>query len=134
MFKKIDHVGVIVKDIEESTKLFCDTFGFQKNSDSASVDSGGQFKSIVITNGEVKMELLSPINSASPLSGFLEKRGEGIHHISIEVDNIDRELNSLKAKGKRLINEKAEVVDKQRVAFIHPGSSNGVLIELTQKP
>lgn len=133
MLKKIAHLGLIVKDIEDSAKLFSESLGFKRDTASASLDSSGEFRSLFIASGEVMIELISPVKPGSPLSNFLEKRGEGVHHISIEVDNIDRELDSLKAKGSRLINEKAVLVGDSRVAFIHPGSTKGVLIELTQR-
>jgi methylmalonyl-CoA/ethylmalonyl-CoA epimerase len=133
MFQKIDHVGMIVKDLDESVRLFCDIWGFTKTSDSVRMDPNGEFKSIFISQGDVKLELISPIKAESSFFRYLLKRGEGIHHISIEVDNIDQELDSLKAKGKRLINEKAQSIDSNRVAFVHPESAKGMLIELTQK-
>ena len=132
MLKKIDHIAIIVKDIEASARLFCEAFGFEKNSESERVDPSGEFKSTFITSGGIKIELISPIGSESSFSRFIEKRGEGFHHISIEVDDINKELDSLKDKGKRLINEKAEVVNESKLAFIHPSSFNGLLIELTQ--
>ena len=132
MLKKIDHIAIIVRDIEASAKLFCETFGFEMNSESERVDPSGEFKSVFITSGEIKIELLSPIGPESSFSRFIEKRGEGFHHISLEVDDIDKELDSFKNKGKRLINEEAMVVNESKLAFIHPSSFNGVLLELTQ--
>ena len=132
MLKRIDHIAIIVRDIEASAKLFCESYGFEMYSASERVDPSGEFKSVFITSGEIKIELISPIDPESSFARFIEKRGEGFHHISIEVDDIDKELGSLKDKGQRLINEKAEVVNESRLAFIHPSSFNGILLELTQ--
>lgn len=133
MLKKIDHIAIIVKDIEASASLFCEVYGFEMHSASERVDPSGEFKSVFITSGEIKIELISPIGSENSFSKFIEKRGEGFHHISIEVEDINKELDSLKEKGKRLINERAEVVNENLIAFIHPSSFNGVLLELTQR-
>lgn len=132
MLKKIDHIAIIVRDIEASAGTLCNNFGFQKDSAGERVDPGGEFKSIYLTSGEIKIELISPIGSGSSFSRFIEKRGEGIHHISLEVDDISKELDSLKNKGKRLINEAAMVVNESKLAFVHPSSFNGILLELTQ--
>jgi methylmalonyl-CoA epimerase len=133
VLKKIDHIAIIVKDIEVSAKLFCEAFGFEMNSASERMDPSGEFKSIFITSGEIKIELISPIGAENSFSRFIEKRGEGFHHISIEVDDISKELDSLRNKGNRLLNEKAEVVNENKIAFLHPSSFNGVLLELTQR-
>jgi len=133
VLKKIDHIAIIVKDIEASAGSFCESYGFKMNSASERVDPSGEFKSVFITSGEIKIELISPIGSENAFSRFIEKRGEGFHHISIEVEDINKELDSLKEKGKRLINERAEVVNENLIAFIHPSSFNGVLLELTQR-
>lgn len=133
MLKKIDHIAIIVKDIAASAKSFCDAYGFEINNTSERVDPSGEFKSLFITSGEIKIELISPIGTENSFSRFLEKRGEGFHHISIEVEDINKEMDSLKEKGKRLINDKAEVVNENKIAFIHPSSFNSVLLELTQR-
>ena len=133
MLKRIDHIAIIVKDIEASARTLSANFGFQKNSESERADPGGEFKSVFLTSGEIKIELISPIGSENSFSKYIEKRGEGFHHISIEVEDINKELDSLKEKGKRLINERAEVVNENLIAFIHPSSFNGVLLELTQR-
>jgi methylmalonyl-CoA/ethylmalonyl-CoA epimerase len=83
--------------------------------------------------GPNKIELLEATNEESPIAKFIEKRGEGIHHIAFAVDNIEEEIKRLQAKGYRLINEVPKKgADNKRIAFLHPRSSNGVLIELCQ--
>jgi len=133
VLKKIDHIAIVVKNIEASARLFCEAFGFEKNSESERVDPNGEFKSIFLTSCDIKIELISPIGTENSFFRFIEKSGEGFHHISIAVDDINKELDSLKDKGKRLINEGAEVVDENKLAFIHPSSFNGLMIELTQE-
>lgn len=133
MCKRIDHVGVIVRDIEEAVKLFGELFGFRKVGDSSYTNSQAEFKSVSLVAGEATMELIEPINPNGALASFLQKRGEGFHHISIEVDDINQELELLRAKGVRLISEKPQVVANNKVAFLHPVATKGILVELTEK-
>ena len=133
MLKRIDHIGVMVRDIDEAVKVFSEIFGFRKVDSSLHTDSGGDFKSVQMTAGEVTIELIEPLDPNGPLASFLQKRGEGLHHISFEVDDIDRELELLRKKGVRLINEKAQAVGDNRVAFVHPVATKGILVELTQR-
>ena len=133
MFKRIDHVGVIVKDIKEAATLFSESFGFRRDDTLPYTDPGGEFRSAFLVAGEVSIELIEPINSNGSLAKFLQKRGEGLHHISIEVDDIDQKLDSLRANGVRLIDEKAQVVGDSKVAFVHPAATKGILVELTEK-
>ena len=133
MFKKIDHIGLIVKDADETAKLFSEVFGFAVVDKPPYEDPQAGFRSIFLTLGEIKIELIKPTVSNNALAQFLDKRGEGVHHVSLEVENIDQELDSLKAKNVRLISEKADSVENDRVAFIHPGAVKGVLVELVEK-
>ncbi len=133
MFKKIDHIGLIVKDAEATATQFAESYGFHKLDRPPYIDSNGGFKSIFIASGEITFELITPTDPGNALAKFLEKRGEGFHHISIEVDAIDKELGSLKTKNVRLINEAPDVVEDNKIAFIHPSSTKGVLVEITEK-
>ena len=133
MFKRIDHIGVIVKDSEEAATLFSECFGFSKADTSPYTDPQGEFRSIFLVAGDVTIELLEPTNPSGALANFLQKRGEGLHHISIEVDDIDKKLDLLKAKGVRLIDEEAQAVEDSKVAFVHPAATKGILVELTEK-
>jgi methylmalonyl-CoA/ethylmalonyl-CoA epimerase len=133
LLKRIDHIGVMVKDIDEAVKVFSEIFGFRKVDASPHTDSEGDFKSVQMTAGEVTIELIEPLDPNGPLANFLQKRGEGLHHISFEVDDIDRELELLRTKGVRLINEKAQAVGDSKVAFVHPVATKGILVELTQR-
>ena len=133
MFKRIDHVGVIVKDIEEAATLFSECFGFSKADALPGTEPQGDFKSVQLTAGDVTIELIEPTNPSGALANFMQKRGEGLHHISIEVDDIDKELESLRAKGVRLIDEEAQAVGRSKSAFVHPVATKGILLELTEK-
>ena len=133
MLKKIDHIGLIVRDADETARLFCELFGFAVVDRPPYEDPQAGFKSLFLTLGEIKIELINPTSADSALAKFLDKRGEGIHHVSLEVEDIERELDSLKARKVRLINEKADIVEKDKVAFIHPSAVKGVLVELLEK-
>ena len=133
MFKRIDHVGVIVKDIDQAATLFSECFGFSKADALPETAPQEEFRSVFLVAGDVTIELIEPTNPSGALANFLQKRGEGLHHISIEVDDIDEKLDLLKAKGVRFINENAQAVGNSKVAFMHPASAKGILVELTEK-
>ena len=129
--KNIEHIGIAVKNIEESTAIFAKLFG-KKAYKREEVESEG-----VITEffdlGINKIELLEATRPDSPIAQFIEKKGEGIHHIAIAVDDIYSEMQRLEKEGFRLINkEPKRGADNKLICFIHPKDSNGVLIELCQ--
>ena len=130
--KKIEHLGIAVKDIKESNQLFSALLGTSPYKTEEVASEG------VITSffkvGESKIELLQASNENSAIAKFIEKKGEGIHHIAFEVDDIDLELVRLKKEGFTLIHETPkDGADNKRIAFLHPKSTNGVLIELCQE-
>lgn len=132
MIKKIEHLGIAVKDINASNELFAKLFGKQpyKLED---VESEG-VKTSFFMIGESKIELLEATNSDSSIAKFIEKKGEGIHHIAFEVDDIDAEIARLKNEGFELIQTTPkDGADNKRIAFLHPKSTNGVLVELCQE-
>ncbi len=133
MLKRIDHIGVMVRDIDEAVKVFSEIFGFRKVETLPEMAPQEEFRSVFMAAGEVTIELIEPINPNGSLANFLQKRGEGLHHISIEVDDIDRELELLRTKGVPLINEEAQAVGHSKVAFVHPAATKGILVELTQR-
>ena len=133
MFEKISHIGIAVKDIEASSALFQALFG--KRPDRAEDLPEHKVRTAMFTVGESAIELTEALDSESPIARFIEKRGEGVHHVSFVVDDIDAELVRLKAAGFQLIDERPRPgADGHRVAFLHPKSTNGVLIEISQKP
>ena len=130
--KKIEHIGIAVTDINKSNELFSKIFG-KENYKSETVESEGVTTSF-FQIGESKIELVSATNSESPISKYLQKNREGMHHISFEVENIVREMARLKAEGIRLLNDTPKKgADNKIICFLHPKDTNGVLIELCQE-
>ncbi len=131
MFKKINHIGIAVKNLEESMKFYKDQLGFEFNG-TDEVESQ-KVKVAFFKIGEVNIELVQATSPDSPIAKYLEKNREGIHHICYEVDDINAALNHLKEKGVKLIdNEPRDGAHNTKVAFIHPKSSGGVLTEICQ--
>lgn len=132
MINKIEHIGIAVKDIEESNILFEKLLGTSSYK-SETVQSEGVITSFFQT-GTNKIELLMATNPESPIAKFLEKKGEGIHHIAFDVDDILIEMERLKKEGFVLINEVPKRgADNKLVVFLHPKGTNGVLVELCQE-
>lgn len=129
---KLEHIGIAVKNLEDANKLFADLFNapHYKIEEVASEGVNTSFFQV----GESKVELLEATNENSAIAKFIEKRGEGIHHLAFEVADIDAELERLQGLGYRLIHEQAkDGADNKRIAFLHPKSTNGVLVELCQE-
>lgn len=132
MMNKIEHIGIAVKDLNASNDLFEKLFGAPAYK-SEEVASEGVMTSF-FKNGPNKIELLAATNAESPIAKFLEKKGEGIHHIAFDVDDIVAEIERLKGEGFVVLNETPKKgADNKIVAFLHPKSTNGVLIELCQE-
>jgi methylmalonyl-CoA/ethylmalonyl-CoA epimerase len=130
--EKIEHIGIAVKNLEESNNLFEKLFG-KPHYKIESVEREGVNTSFFKV-GPNKIELLEATTSESPIAKFLEKKGEGIHHIAFAVDDIYAEILRLKSEGFVVLNETPKKgADNKLVAFLHPKSSNGVLIELCQE-
>ncbi|MDC6350676.1 methylmalonyl-CoA epimerase [Zeaxanthinibacter sp. PT1] len=129
---KIEHIGIAVKDLQASNELFAKLFG-QPHYKTESVASEGVTTSFFQV-GPNKIELLEATNEDSPIAKFLAKKGEGIHHLAFAVDNIEAEIKRLQGEGFTMIHEKPKKgADNKLVAFLHPKSSNGVLVELCQE-
>jgi len=129
---KIEHIGIAVKDIEKSNTLFASLFG-EEHYKTEDVLSEG-VKTSFFQVGPNKIELLEASNPDSPIAKFIEKKGEGIHHIAFAVDNIESEIERLKNKGFTIINETPKKgADNKLVVFLHPKSTNGILVELCQE-
>ena len=128
---KINHLGIATNGIDEALKFWSDALGLE-NVHTETVEDQ-KVRVAMLPIGETRIELLEPTSEDSPISKFLEKRGGGIHHIAVEVDNIEESLAKLKHEGMRLIDEKPRIgAEGCLVAFVHPSSSNGVLLELVQ--
>ena len=132
MIKKVNHMAIAVNNLDEALELYNKLFGLKPEKVEIMTDQ--RVKAAILPVGEgSEIELIQPIDSDSGVAKFLEKRGEGIHHIAIEVDDIDRELKTLAEKGVDLIDKQARTGLAGRVAFLHPKATRGVLIELVQK-
>lgn len=130
--RKIEHIGIAVKDIDTSNALFEKLFGAAPYK-SETVESEGVTTSF-FQAGPNKIELLEGTNPDSPISKFIAKKGEGIHHIAFDVEDIEAEMERLQKEGFILLNEiPKKGADNKLVCFLHPKSSNGVLIELCQE-
>jgi len=130
--QKIEHIGIAVKDIEESNVLFAQLFG-KKHYKTEEVLSEG-VKTSFFKVGPNKIELLEATNPDSPIAKFIERKGEGVHHIAFAVTDIVKEIKRLQKEGFVVLNEKPKKgADNKLVAFLHPKSTNGVLIELCQE-
>ena len=132
MYKRLTHIGIAVRNKKSSSDLFSRLFGMSESHSEVVADqkvNAGFFKI-----GEAGVELLEATSPDSAIARFIEKRGEGVHHLSFEVDNIETEIARLKKEGFQMIDEKPRPgADGFRVAFIHPKSTNGVLVEISER-
>lgn len=128
---KINHLGIATKSIDDALKFWGDALGLENEHTEIVEDQ--KVKVAMLPLGESRIELLEPTSADSPISKFLEKRGGGIHHIAVDVDDIEASLAQLKSQGMRLIDESPRIgAEGCLVAFVHPASSGGVLLELVQ--
>ena len=130
MITGLSHVGVAVKDLEEARNYYRSIFGLE--SSEPIIGGEGTVKVSLVEAGNAIVELLQPIGNEGVMAKFLEKRGEGIHHICYEVDDIYTELDSLKAKGMEVLGEPRPGAEGMAV-FLHPRGTHGVLVELVEK-
>ena len=132
METKIQHLGVAVASIDDALAFWRDGLGLELNEIEVVEDQGVRVAMLPI--GESRIELLEATGSETPVGKFIAKRGAGMHHLCIEVDDINAKLAELKARGVRLIDEQPRMgAGGALVAFVHPSSTGGVLIELTQR-
>lgn len=132
MIEKIEHIGIAVKNLDEANKIYEQLLGTQSYK-METVDSEGVSTSFFKT-GESKVELLQATKNESAIAKFIEKKGEGIHHIAFAVKDINKEIKRLKEDGYTIINESPKKgADNKLVCFVHPKNTKGVLIELCQE-
>ena len=132
MIKKLDHVGTVVKNTEEAVSLFSNLFGFKITEPRTFQEEG--FRSTLISKEEVTLELIEPIGPEGMIQKFVEKRGGGLHHISLQVDDLEGEIKQLKTQGVKFVKEEpSQISETSKIVFIHPRSMNGLLIELIQR-
>jgi methylmalonyl-CoA/ethylmalonyl-CoA epimerase len=130
--KKIEHIGIAVKNLDEANELYAKLFG-KPHYKTEAVESEG-VKTSFFKIGNNKLELLEAMNEDSPIAKFIENRGEGIHHIAFDVEDINAEIKRLKQEGFVVLSDSPKKgADNKLVVFLHPKSTNGVLIELCQE-
>jgi methylmalonyl-CoA/ethylmalonyl-CoA epimerase len=130
--KGIHHVGIAVLDLEESLRRWSDLFAAEPGPIEEIPERGVRLAQLRFAEGP-KVELVSPLGDASPVSKFLESRGEGIQHITLEVDDIERAMGELSRAGLRFLSESPQTgAEGALIAFVHPRSLNGVLVEIRQ--
>ncbi|SDD74555.1 methylmalonyl-CoA epimerase [Pricia antarctica] len=129
--KKLEHIGIAVRDLEASNTLYKKLLGTASYKTEEVISEG--VKTSFFRMGDSKIELLQALDKNSPIAQFLEKRGEGVHHIAFAVDDIKVEVERLKSEGFTVLNEEPKRgADNKLVVFLHPKSSGGVLVELCQ--
>lgn len=132
MVHKVDHIGVAVANLDEALKLYRDVLGLTLAG--TEVVEQQKVKVAFLPVGDTEVELLESTDPEGPIAKFIEKRGEGIQHIALRVDDIDAALDEMRAKGIRLIDEKPRYgAGGAKIAFLHPKSTGGVLIELCER-
>ena len=128
MIEKIHHVGIAVHNLDEALKFYRDTLGLHVHA-SATVEDQG-VKAALLTIGQSEIELLEPLSPESAVGRFLQRKGEGLHHICFQTPDVDSELEGLKQKGVELVDQKPRKGLAGMICFLHPRASRGVLTEL----
>jgi methylmalonyl-CoA/ethylmalonyl-CoA epimerase len=131
MAKRVDHIGILVSNLDEAIRLYEDCFHAKVDKIETLPERGVRAAILGLGQG-ANLELLEPL-PGSNMANVLEKRGEGLHHITFDVDDVDKEIGRLSERGIELIDKKARPGFEGLVAFIHPKSLRGVLVELCQK-
>jgi methylmalonyl-CoA/ethylmalonyl-CoA epimerase len=129
--KKIDHIAIVVESLEDALGVYRDALGMTVTDVREMPEQ--DVKMAFLPTGDSEIELLEPMHEDSGIGKYLAKRGEGLHHVCLEVDDIDATLADLKAKGAQLIDETPKRGAYGRIAFIHPKGAHGVLVELVQR-
>ena len=130
MIKRVHHIGIAVKNLEESVALFEDLLGVKPHLEEAPCQKVNE--AVFEVGDGMEIDLLEPTGPESAVAKFLESRGEGLHHIALEVDDINNELKNMEKKGFRLIDEEGREGIAGQIGFLHPKSVSGVLVELLQ--
>ncbi len=132
MVKKVDHIGVAVKNLEESLKFYQDVMGMDLAG--TEIVEEQHVKVAFLPIGDTEIELLESTDPEGPIARYIDKKGEGVQHIAYKVEDIEVAIAEMKAKGVRMIDEKPRYgAGGAKIAFCHPKSTNGVLIELCQR-
>jgi methylmalonyl-CoA epimerase len=131
MVKKIDHIAIVVKDLDEAVKNYKDMFGFKEIERLAGPSN--DFTSVMMQLGDIRVELFQPQKAGTSFARFLEEKGGGMHHVSFLTDDIAKEVKTLKAQGKKLMNEEPRQLPGAKIVFVHPSAAENVLIELVER-
>lgn len=133
MFAGVEHIGIAVRNLDDAISVYRDVLGFKLDSICLLAERRVRV-AFVSTGGETQIELLEPLDNESPVAKFLENRGEGIHHFAVKVKDIDRALRKFKQKGVVLVDDKPrQGAEGKKIAFVHPKSTKGVLLELVME-
>ncbi len=130
MIKDLNHVAIAVKNIDETARVFEKLLGLKATRMEVMPEQG--VRAVTLPLGNAHIELIEPLDSNSGIAKYIERKGEGLHHISLSVENIDASLSSLESKGAELIDKKGRKGLEGKIGFIHPKTFKGVLVELTE--
>lgn len=130
MITKVHHVGVVVRDMEQAMRFYRDMLGLPVHKVEVMHDQG--VKAALLTLGDSEIELLEPVVTDNGVARYLEKKGEGLHHICFQVDDVERDLAALKARGTEMIDQQTRIGLAGRICFLHPSAMDGALVELCQ--
>ncbi|MCE5285399.1 MAG: methylmalonyl-CoA epimerase [Pelosinus sp.] len=129
---RVDHIGIAVKDLEQAKKFYTEMLGLKASGEEVVAEQ--KVKVCFIPCGDSELELLESTSPDGPIAKFIEKKGEGLQHVALRVDNIEQTLADLKEKGVRLIDEKPRYgAGGASIAFVHPKATGGILLELSQR-
>ena len=132
MIQKLDHIGIAVANLEDALKLYSEVLGL--NLAGTEIVEEQKVRVAFLPVGDTEVELLESTSPDGPIAKFIEAKGQGIQHMAFKVDNIEEAIEEMKAKGMRMIDEKPRYgAGGAKIAFMHPKSSNGVLIELSER-
>lgn len=132
MFKNVDHIGIAVTSLESIVNVYRDTLGLTLHGFEEVAEQ--KVRVAMFPVGESKLEFLEPTSPESPIAKFIEKKGQGVHHLALHVDDIEAKLSELKEKGVKLIDQTPRMgAGGKKIAFVHPAATGGILIELCQE-
>ena len=130
MIKKVHHVGVVVRDMEQAMRFYRDLLGLPVHKMEVLHDQG--VRAALLTLGDSEIELLEPVVADTGVARYLERKGEGLHHVCFEVDDVERDLAGLKMRGTEMIDQQTRIGLAGRICFLHPNAMDGALVELCQ--
>lgn len=130
MIQKVHHVGIVVRDMEQAMRFYRDTLGLHVHKLETIQEQG--VKAALLNVGDSEIELLEPVIPDTGVARYLERRGEGLHHICFQVDDVESDLEALKQRGTEMIDQATRIGLAGRICFIHPNAMDGALVELCQ--